>query len=124
MAKIAFNWQDYIDFAQELLEKDISEKSLRSSVSRAYYGAFICCRNRLGLSNRKDNEIHKIVCERFNSDNPTKEEMSIFNSLKDLRRFRNTADYENFCDFTPQQVALIVDKSKNVISLLNSIELD
>lgn len=36
---MAFDWQEFLDLAEQLLESD-SEAALRSAISRAYYSLF------------------------------------------------------------------------------------
>jgi len=47
---MSFNWRDYVDLAQDLLNR-AEEACQRSSISRAYYGVFCLARNRKGYKN-------------------------------------------------------------------------
>lgn len=88
---MSFDWKDYVYFAEELLNQ-AGEAPLRSSISRAYYGAFCIARNRKGYKNYKGTDIHwRVINEYKNSSD--KEEQAIGLTLAELRRLRNNADY-------------------------------
>ncbi|MCK4416623.1 MAG: hypothetical protein KAV99_00460 [Candidatus Latescibacteria bacterium] len=88
---MSFNWRDYVDLAEELLNRE-EEACLRSSISRAYYGAFCIARNRKGYKNYTGADIHwKVIDEYKNSSD--RNEQDIGRILDKLRRSRNKADY-------------------------------
>lgn len=97
-----YNWTDYIELSEKLLEKDIFpelvESAKRSAISRAYFGAFCLARNLLAekgwLKVKNNIQDHKNVKNFFeNSSDKTKKKIGT--KLDRLRKRRNEADYNN-----------------------------
>jgi len=117
---MSFDWNNYLLLVSDLNSGSPSIAQMRSATSRAYYGAFIQCRNKKGKSAKKEAAIHQEIIREFKtSDQP--EEISIGNLLDDLRQRRNDADYNSF--FVPTQTAtkLDIDKAQMIIDNLASI---
>lgn len=93
-----FNWLNYIYLAKVLIERN-DEASLRSAISRLYYGFFGIVRRY--LINVKNNyylreynrDVHSNVYDELRlSKDPT--EKQIAKILNKLRLIRNNADYD------------------------------
>ena len=82
-----FDPPQFFSLAQKLASGD--EVSVRTSVSRAYYSAFLVAREELGLSRERAPDVHKRVIEELRVKSHP-----VANRLHLLRRMRNTADYE------------------------------
>lgn len=95
-----FDWFDYFDLAQELLQHD-GEAYQRSAVSRAYYAVYCNARNRLQLGGeyapQKDETEHTHVWNTFGRG-PEPERIKIGELGHRLRERRNMVDYDNCID--------------------------
>jgi len=89
---MSFNWREYIDLAQDLLNR-AEESCYRSSISRAYYGAFCLARNRKGYKKYAGAEVHRKVINAY-KNSIHRNEQNIGRILDKLRRARNDADYD------------------------------
>ena len=93
-----FDWLRYIYLAKVLIERN-DEESLRSAISRLYYGFFgVVRRYLINVKNKyylrvHTHDVHSNVYDelRFSND-PT--EKQIANILNKLRLVRNNADYD------------------------------
>jgi len=109
---MSFDWNLYIALADELILTNPNEAKLRCATSRAYYGAFIPCRNfREYTKNEKD--VHQKVINDFKRSDSRKG-VSLGNFLDSLRNKRNDADYDGY--YKPK-----LDETKKHISAANSI---
>jgi len=96
---IGFNWTLYLELAKELIynseQTSLKEASLRTGISRAYYGVFCIARNYLERAvSVPKKEVHKFVIEYYeSSSNRTMNQIGA--DLDRLRKARNGADYEN-----------------------------
>jgi uncharacterized protein (UPF0332 family) len=94
-----FDWREYLNLAKFLLCLEslvISKEALyRCAVSRAYYSAFCWARNyaqrNLGFKPTGKGEDHKLVREIL----AKKGFIEIAGKLDELRKWRNSCDYEN-----------------------------
>ncbi|MDO6422881.1 hypothetical protein [Saccharophagus degradans] len=90
---MAVNPQDFVKFAYSLLKandkQDGCEIQLRTSINRAYYGAFLTARNHAGITN-SSGSVHKDVIEHYLNQKAGK----VGNNLDSLKRLRQKADYE------------------------------
>lgn len=98
-----FDWIDYISLAKVLIEMN-DEASLRSAISRLYYGFFgIVRRYLINVKNKYYLREHsyyvhsKVYDELFKSDEDI--EIEIANILNKLRSLRNNADYDDGKNF-------------------------
>ncbi|MCL2114948.1 MAG: hypothetical protein FWH29_01870 [Methanobrevibacter sp.] len=140
-----FNWKDYYKLAHELANYDSPAKK-RTSISRAYYGSFISCRNFLlenklflGRNSKKIMEsespnVHKEVYEifkkyhymynmrkaNFYSKNLVGKKISSW--LSDLRRNRNKADYNNEFEKLDDYTHYSLIRSGEILNILNSFK--
>ena len=89
------NSRDFLDLAAELILGE-READWRSAVSRAYYAAFHVARQLLdicGFRVPQADRSHKYLAQRLmNSGHP--EVVDVGLDLDDLRRVRNSADYD------------------------------
>lgn len=118
---MSFDWNDFLNLAEELNNGNPTQAKMRTALSRAYYSAFIQCRNFLGFSADRKPEIHLRVINRFKeSDDST--ETSIGNVLFDLRELRSKADYDGFYVTTKPETKLNIDKAKSALNLLKGLK--
>jgi uncharacterized protein (UPF0332 family) len=117
---MSFSWREYVSLAEDLCGRT-DASALRSSVSRAYYGAFCLCRNYLGLSHIRTGEVHKLVSQKLNaSDDP-----DIFiagQHIDELFKERKNCDYEGNHTITQNNAVKLVDKAKKVIAIIDDLE--
>lgn len=93
---MSFNWKDYVYLAEELLNRE-EESYLRSSISRAYYGVFCILRDKAGLINYRprvpgEPGVHEKVIQTY-KDSVDRKEATIGQTLDQMRKSRNRADY-------------------------------
>lgn len=114
MSPDSFDWEKYVELAEEIYQKkdtDESECRFRTGISRAYYGVYNMCKN-FAIENNLINEkklkdsysshadlIDKFIhSHRFDIEynaelNEIKKDIGEI--LKELRDYRNDADYQN-----------------------------
>ncbi|MBI3697209.1 MAG: HEPN domain-containing protein [Acidobacteria bacterium] len=99
---MSFDWSEYLNVARQLLVygtgPQSGEGSLRSAVSRAYYGAFGTARNHLrdreSLVIPRGRNVHIWVRDQFqNSRDAVRKDIGA--TLNRLREARNKADYRD-----------------------------
>lgn len=97
--EMMFNWLNYIFLAKVLIDRN-DEASLRSAISRLYYGFFgivrrylINVKNKYYLSKIKSDVHYDVYRELKRSNNPTEKEIAEI--LNNLRVVRNNADYDD-----------------------------
>jgi len=95
---MAFDWWNYYDLAQELVEKYSEEEYYRTAISRSYYSAFCICRNQKGLFFRGQRSHQQVIDAYTTSDYG--EDATIGALLEGLKRRREMSDYENSHDIT------------------------
>lgn len=114
---MSFDWKGYVHLAEEL-QKRTEESYLRSSISRAYYGAFCIARNKKGYQNyklKRGENIHWIVIDAYkNSSNAN--EQNIGRILDKLRKTRNDADYDENKPIKKDLAERIVISAKQILS--------
>lgn len=80
---------EFLELAKALHTQATVESYARSSVSRAYYSAFLTAKQKgRVVATKKDDNIHALVFDYCSSYLPL-----MANDLKDLRLRRNKADY-------------------------------
>jgi len=114
-----FDWKDFVRLAENLMNHN-DEASLRSAISRAYYGVFCISRNKKGFKNyklKKGENIHWIIINKYKNSHD-KNEKIVGKYLDDLRRNRNYSDYDEdeTIDFKRAQRVLI--KTKKILDNL------
>lgn len=140
-----FDWFKDYDLAKQLAgvnlintddsannsQLQISEAKLRSSISRAYYGAFCIARNYLRdvlldprLSKARDsiNE-HQYVADEFRLNNAKNKKMvEIGNDLGRLRILRNKADYEDNVHNLEKEVSYALKLAENIFTKITELK--
>ena len=118
---MAFDWYEYIKLSEDLIsEEKPSEAKLRSAISRAYYGAFIKCRNKLKFLNK--NDIHTFIILHLKRPHASRNEFIIGGILGKLREKRNSADYDGSKTFDKLEVESSIKSAIELIKLLPKID--
>lgn len=126
-----FDWLEYLKFAEELSKAEHSaEVHQRSAISRAYYAAFNFAKEKIqeidpsqfSSSDERDGKIHAKVRDYFrNKQDPFK--YSIYESLNQLRDYRNSADYDKaFPHDLKKATQLCLGWAKQIISKVGNIK--
>ena len=114
-----FEWTHFISCAEDLSKKS-DEASWRSSISRAYYGAFgkirIYCSAKYSIRTSGDSVHQKII--QILKESEDQLEFSLGNTLSQLRDSRNEADYDSHARITKPIVESAIKKSRDMISTL------
>ena len=118
---MAFDWNEYILLATDSNSGSPSIAQMRSSTSRAYYGAFNLCRIHLGYTTKKGGDIHQTVITELKTSD-IRNEVSIGNLLDDLRRKRNDADYNGFHNPTSQTTQFHIKNAERIVTLLKTVQ--
>jgi uncharacterized protein (UPF0332 family) len=116
---MSFNWVEFIELSEKLIDNFKDQASFRTSISRAYYGAFCLARDKKQI-NSSDKNVHKIVIEIFQKSNNINEK-KIGKILFDLRKARNEADYQTNKSFNLDDTKRMIQKSRKIINLLSNI---
>ncbi|MBW4668791.1 MAG: HEPN domain-containing protein [Cyanomargarita calcarea GSE-NOS-MK-12-04C] len=144
-----FDWLEYYDLAKELADVNstnsgdssdnpksnnpkskISEAKLRSSISRAYYGAFCTARNylrdvlldrRLSKAGSADINEHQYVADEFKHNRSSKKMIEIGNDLSRLRQFRNKSDYDDNIYNLEKEVSFALKLAENIITKITEL---
>lgn len=111
-----FDWKDYIDLAEELLNRR-EESCLRTTISRAYYGVFCIVRNSKGYKNHKGRDVHQRVIEEYKNSRDRKEQ-NIGRILDSLRRSRNHADYDEDKPISKELAERALISSKMILTTI------
>ncbi len=103
-------------YKEDVLECSIakSEGLIRSGVSRAYYAAFLIARYAIGLEYLMSSEVHKRVIDTLKESGYA----NIADKLVDLRRKRNTADYDTYVSLGIGVLTWATQVARNVIEEL------
>ena len=113
---MSFNWNDYVDLAEDLLNRT-EESCFRSSISRAYYGVFCTVRNIKGYNNYAGPDVHWKVINEYKSSRDKKEQ-NIGRILDKLRKARNDADYNEVKTINKKLAERIVISAKDILILI------
>jgi uncharacterized protein (UPF0332 family) len=117
---MSFDWLGYIRLAENLSD-ELDESSLRSAVSRAYYGVFCIARNKKGYKRYGNPDVHrKVIDEYLNSED--EDERSIGWLLIKLRKQRNYADYNEDRYFNKEIVKNMVSLAKDILTLMEIVQ--
>lgn len=119
-----FDWVKFI-ILTKMLSKSLNEESIRSAISRFYYGVFgvvrrylIRVEHKYYLARRYGN-IHKELSDEIrNSNNSTLKE--IYKIFHKLRVARNRADYDGEYDVEYFK-KFLKDNEKNLIIVLDAL---
>ena len=112
-----FHWIEFLRLAKELIRRS-DEASLRSGISRAYYGVFCIARNRMGLKSYKKPDVHRTVISHYQSSSNLHEKY-VGRILDELRREqRNDADYDQDKVINHGLAQRIILKAENALKRL------
>jgi hypothetical protein len=122
---MGFDWGEFLSLAEQLNGESVSgppisfEAQQRSSVSRAYYAAFILARNRLRDVDRvpipQAGTAHLFVAQRYEYDpDPVRAQIGVL--LSRLRRARNLCDYDDAVVDLPRLSRRSVRRATQVIA--------
>lgn len=125
---MTFDWSQYLNLAREIIGQTTTpadgEARLRSAISRAYYAAFMVARNYLrdreNHSIPETADVHRYVIEQFEqSSDPVRKAIGI--KLKQLRRDRNQADYNDIVTGLGVIAQKAIRRARQVLSSLNQL---
>ncbi len=122
---MSFDWSQYIELAENLISQaqggNLDHALFRSSISRAYYGAFCLARNKVadydGEAHRTDT--HRYVRESF-LDSTAYEAMQVGHKLNNLLRQRKNADYEAMATIDKESAERVLAMAKRTLDILNN----
>ncbi|MBI4784919.1 MAG: hypothetical protein HY785_26970 [Oscillatoriophycideae cyanobacterium NC_groundwater_1537_Pr4_S-0.65um_50_18] len=125
---MSFNWEEYLHLAEELtgIANSIAgeEARLRSTISRAYYAAFIRARNYLRVHQDIDlprnGDVHRYVREYFDRSSNELHRM-IANDLARLRISRNRADSDDIMTQLPVLARMSLKLAARVLANLDAL---
>ncbi len=113
------NYQDFIKSAEQLLETG-DEMGYRNAVSRAYYALYHRCLPLFNeISDRPADDHHAQVVRTLRQQ---PQYQSIANRLNNLRKRRNTADYELHKTLSRYDAIMAVKMAQNAIEELDQLE--
>lgn len=123
---MSFDWNDYVTLANDLFDRTdvptVVEACNRSSISRAYYAAFISARNladgRGWITKTELAKDHGIVKRHFSQSRTSKDKMRVGKYLGRLRFSRGKADYEDEFPGHLAEAKLSIDRASTVMELL------
>ncbi|MEK7275275.1 MAG: HEPN domain-containing protein [Candidatus Desantisbacteria bacterium] len=116
---MSFDWRKYIKLSEELISKK-EEACLRSAVSRSYYGVFCIARNKLGYQGDTSSKVHSRVIDTYkNSKNII--QGKIGKNIDELRRARNSADYDDSIEIEKNMAEKMLLLAKQVLKNLESL---
>lgn len=117
---VVYSEKELVDLSYQILQKkdnfeNLSDQTIfRSIINRSYYGAFLKARNEAGLSRKNSGSIHADVIKHYANKRITK----ISNSLSDLRRKREEADYHTDRKISVQDAKASLKLARKVIKEL------
>jgi len=120
---MAFEWQKFVELARALQQQATGtaqpEAILRTAMSRAYYGAFCFARNYaerwLKYTPAGTEEDHRGLRDYL----WTKKRQNVARSLDQLRKWRNSADYNDDLPYDPAlTVSSAIHEAERVFAAL------
>lgn len=117
MAGVPFAAKSFCAFAVSLNERwQHDAAAVRTTMSRAYYGALIEARNARGLSTKGKGGHQRVIDEYDNLG--TTEGHQIARDLENLRDLREVADYQPHTHCDPRQALHATQHAKKVLLAL------
>lgn len=115
---MAFTPNEFYTFALSLQQGLLGDcAALRSSISRAYYGAFITARDHYGVTSRGwDGHEQVLKAMRANAQG-----QMIADNLQQLKNLRQRADYEPLMNLTVNDTQKAISHSKKVLQTLGKL---
>jgi hypothetical protein len=121
-------WSEYIFLADDLAALD-SEAAKRSTVSRAYYGAFNPARRWLeaNVGPIDNRAVHRHVWDSFHApvsaSEATREKWEVIGEIgESLRKLRNQADYDDEIPRLDLRAPEAVIRAERILALLAELE--
>ncbi|MCI0329526.1 MAG: hypothetical protein L0196_01030 [candidate division Zixibacteria bacterium] len=119
---MTFDWKEFLNLAEWLHSNSIvgqsQEAASRSATSRAYFASFCHARNfasdKQGFIPSKHWQDHVILRKHFQN----KAMPEIADDLEELKKWRNTCDYDDSIVNLPDIVNSALMQSKKIISTL------
>lgn len=122
-----FTGEQFWDFGSETLgigwSKRSEQAAVRSAVSRAYYAAFHCARRvaeSYGATIGDAKTAHQLVIDWFDSHSDVAFN-DIADKLRDLRKQRNSADYDTASGWTESDARTELETAKRVLAKLKQL---
>ncbi|MCW3054635.1 MAG: hypothetical protein JWN14_3805 [Chthonomonadales bacterium] len=113
---MAFDWTGYLTLADTLSKSQTDEAKLRAAISRAYYAAYMTARRyweSVGNSLHDSDSSHVQVSRAYERRNPVSEpdklKAHVGNTLRQLREYRVSADYDD--EFAYSDIARIAEST-------------
>jgi hypothetical protein len=125
---MSFAWLDYLALAEALLQGRTTlapeEACCRAAVSRAYYAVYgaarLYARDQEGLQLPATGEAHQLVITHYRQGaRPL--HRAIGDTLRQLRRARNRADYDDQLDRPVALAAFAVRRARQVVAQLQAL---
>lgn len=115
---IRFDPSGFCAFAASLNERwPYDEASVRTTISRAYYGALISARDAKGLRTRQQVSSHKLVLDAYRASTAASDQV-IANTLQSMKERREEADYEPETACTTRGALQAVRAAEKVLTAL------
>lgn len=122
---MSFDWSQYIELAEDLISQAqggrLDQALFRSSISRAYYGAFCLARDKVVEYNGEPLprvDTHRRVRETFHGSTAY-EAMQVGSKLGNLLRQRKIADYEAAATIDKEKAERVLEMAKRTLDILN-----
>ncbi len=119
---MSFNWKDYVSLAEDLVDS-AQESTLRSCVSRAYYGVFCIARDGKSYKSYKPKpgeNLHRKIIDEYKNSSDVKEQQTGL-TLDNLRKSRNYADYDADKQINGRIAQRAVNRAKQILENLGMI---
>lgn len=115
---MAFTPNEFYTFALGLQQGLLGDcAALRSSISRAYYGAFITARDHYGVTSRgRDGHEQVLTAMKANAHGQL-----IADNLQKLKELRERADYQPTANMTVNDTHKAISHSKKVLQTLGKL---
>lgn len=112
---MAFDPYQFLRHARTYLacEKDLQDAGWRSAVSRAYYGAFLQARDSAGITGQSAS-VHENTATYYLNRHSS----AVGNRLAELRRLRNSADYDLRCTISRRDAETCIKKAQRIFAEL------
>jgi hypothetical protein len=125
---MSFEWLDYLVVAEALLQARTTfapeEACCRAAISRAYYAVYGAARGRAqaqeGLQLPATGDAHHLVITHYRQG-PSPLHRAIGESVRQLRRARNRADYDDRLDRPVALAAFAVRRARQVVAQLQAL---
>jgi uncharacterized protein (UPF0332 family) len=119
-----FCWQDFLEFARQLAERD-DEAAQRTAVSRSYYAVFHTAREVLGrldpeFAPLRSGDSHRQVWDRL-ARLPQRQAKNAGRKCKSLLSARRAADYDHKARDWPRRCELALYEAEQAMASLRDL---